>query len=173
MADTLTPAEELVALRTTNAELLKKSKERKAKVAEHEITITDLQTQLTAATAALHDATVGAPLRSMAATLSPIPDVWLAEFAKHYKVELKDGKLALLTLDGKAVMAGDVEVPFDAQAVGKLLTAGDNEDLASFKHIMYGSRATGGGASPAPGSQVQYPEKQTGNQPERPQFGLR
>jgi hypothetical protein len=99
--------------------------------------------------------------------------VWLAEFGKHYKVEMKDAKLVLLTLDGKPVMDGDVEVPFDAQAVGKLLTAGVNEDLASFTHIMYGSRATGGGASPAPGSQVQYPEKQTGNQPERPQFGLR
>jgi hypothetical protein len=173
MPETLTPAEELVALRTSNADLLKKSRDRKSKVTEHEATITDLQTRLTTAETALHDATVGAPLRSMAAALSPIPGVWLAEFAKHYKVELKDGKLALLTLDGKPVMDGDSEVSFDSAAISKFLTAGTNEDLASFTHIMYGSKATGGGASPSPGSQVQYPEKQTGNQPERPQFGLR
>jgi hypothetical protein len=173
MPETLTPAEELLALRTSNAELLKKSRDRKAKVTEHEATITDLQTRLTTAETALHDATVGAPLRSMAAALSPIPDVWLAEFAKHYKVELKDGKLALLTLDGKPVMDGESEVPMDATAISKLLTAGNNEDLASFTHIMYGSKATGGGASPAPGSQVQYPDRQQDRQGAKPQFGLR
>lgn len=173
MPDTLTPAEELAALRTSNAELLKKSRDRKAKITEHEATITDLQARLSTAETALQDAIVGAPLRSMAAALSPIPDVWLAEFAKHYKVELKDGKLSLLTLDGKPVMDGESEVPMDATAISKLLTAGENEDLASFTHIMYGSKATGGGASPSPSYGVTFPEKQQDKQGATPQFGLR
>jgi hypothetical protein len=173
MPDTLTPAEELVALRTSNAELLKKSRDRKAKVTEHEATITDLQTRLTTAETVLHDATVGAPLRSMAAALSPVPELWLAEFAKHYRVELKDGKLSLLTLDGKPVIDGDVEVPMDATAISKLLTAGENEGLSSFTHIMYGSKATGGGASPSLSYGVTFPEKQKNKPVATPQFGLR
>lgn len=173
MPETLTPAEEIAALRTTNAELLRKSKERKAKVTENETTIADLQARLTTAESALHDATVGAPLRSMAATLSPVPDVFMAELAKHYKVDLKDGKLVLLTLDGKPVKDGEDEVAFNAKALSKLLTAGTNEDFATFPHIIYGSKASGGGASPSPGSSFPYPDKQTGKQVERSPFGLR
>ena len=173
MSSTLTPAEELEALRTSNAELVKKSRDRKAKVAKHEATITDLQARLSTAETALADATVGAPLRSMAATLSPVPSLWLAEFAKHYKVELKDGKLQVLGMDGKPVMDGDAAVEFSAPSIAKLLIGGQDAELGSFPHIMYGSKATGGGASPAPGSQVQYPDKQPGKQPDRPQFGLR
>ena len=173
MPDTLTPAEEIAALRTSKAELLKKSKERKAKVAEHEATITDLQARLSTAQTALADATVGAPLRSMAATLSPVPELWIAEFGKHYITELKDGKLQVLDMDGKPVMDGESAIDFTASAIAKLLIGTDKDDLATFAHIMYGSKASGGGASPSPGSQVQWPEKQPGKQPDRPQFGLR
>ena len=173
MPETMTAQQELEALRTSNAELVKKSRDRKAKVAEYAATITDLQARLTTAETALADATVGAPLRSMAAALSPVPELWLAEFAKHYKVELKDGKLQVLGMDGKAVMDGEAAIEFTAPSIVKLLIGGQDAELGSFPHIMYGSKASGGGASPSPGSQVHYPEKQKDAPPSKPQFGLR
>jgi hypothetical protein len=173
MPETLKPAEEIAALRSTNADLLKKARDRKDKVTEHEATIATLTTQLQTAKSALYDAQVGGPLGALADSVSPVPAVFLAELAKHARVELKDGRLVLLTPDGKPVMDGEKEVPFDSAAISKFLTAGTNKDFATFPHIMFGSKASGSGASPSPGSQVQYPEKQTGNQPERPQFGLR
>lgn len=173
MPDLLTPEQELTALRTANAQLLKKAKDRKDKVTEYESTITSLNTQLQTAKSALYDAQVGGPLQAMADSISPIPAVFLSELAKHAKVELLDGKLVLRTLDGKPLLADDKEVPFDSVAISKFLTAGTNNDFAVFPHLVVGSRASGGGASPSPGSQVQYPEKQTGKQGASPQFGLR
>jgi hypothetical protein len=173
MTTPINSPEELIALRSTNAELLKKSKDRKAKLAEHEATITDLKARLTIAETALADATVGAPLRGMAAALSPVPDLWLAEFAKHYKAEMKGGKLQVLDMEGKPVMDGDQEVPFENQAIAKLLGNSDKDELASFAHIMFGSRASGGGAVASQSSGIPHPEKQQEKTATMPQFGLR
>lgn len=174
MPDTSPAVEELELLRTTNADLLKKSRDRKAKVTEHETTIADLTARLTTAETALHEATVGTPLRAMAVTVSPVPELWLAEFAKHYKVEMKDGKLQVLDTDGKPAMDGEQPVEFTAPAIIKLLTASDDEALSSFAYITRGSLAAGGGASQQNrGIGIPGSDKPTGKPPEQPQFGLR
>ena len=139
--------DELDVLRKTNVTLLQKSRDRKAKIAEHEATIADLQTKLTTATTALHEATVAQPLRAMAESLSPVPELWLAGFAKYYKLESRNGKLAVLTSEGEAAMDGDKPVEFTAPALIKLLTGSDSEELASFAYITRGSLASGGGSS--------------------------
>ena len=59
---------EVELLRTANAELSVKAKDRKAKIAE-------LESKLATAETALHEATVGAPLRQLAHTVSPVPEL--------------------------------------------------------------------------------------------------
>ena len=171
---TETPVNEIEVLRKTNVTLLQKSRDRKAKITEHEATIADLQSRLSAASTALHDATVAQPLRKMAETLSPVPELWLAEFAKHFKVELKDGKLAVLTAKGEPATDGDKPVEFDAPSLIKLLTGSENEELASFAFITRGSLASGGNASQHTAtSSFPYPERVQEKTSARPQFGLR
>ncbi len=62
--------DELEVLRRTNAELVKKSSDRKARIAELETANATLQTDLAAAQTAFHDMTVSAPMKQLAEAVS-------------------------------------------------------------------------------------------------------
>lgn len=126
--------EELARLRTTVAELLQAKKNLQAKL---ETALSDLSTaqtdnatlqeQVKAAQQSAHESIVGVPMRRMAAELSELPDLWLAEFQKRYDVQAdgKNGELAILTKDGKPAMGKDGKpVPFTAHALWLMLTGG-------------------------------------------------
>lgn len=174
------PTDELATLRLVNSELLAKSATRKAKIAELEVAAIALQENITNADAALHDALIGIPLRQLAATVSDAPELFLSEFGKHYTIQAdkKDGKITILTLDGKpALDKADKPVEFTPHALYKLLAseavvAGGKNDPRSktFAVLMryFGASGAGGGfgvrtaRTPA-----------TTTPPKRPQFGLR
>jgi hypothetical protein len=131
---------------------------------------------LIATETALHDATVVAPLRQMAEEVSPVPELWLAEFGKHFKVDLKDGKLAVLTSAGEPAMLKDSPVEFTRGALTTLLAKSDDPTLKAFKTIMVASYASGGGAGGAQGGRAYFGndgKQSEPAQPERVRFGLR
>jgi hypothetical protein len=169
---------EVELLRTQIAEVTEKSRTRKARIAELESQLADATGKLAVSETALHEATVGAPLRQLAATVSPVPELWTAEFQKHYKLQLKDGKLSVLDLEGKPVVGGDGKEPiaFEPNAIAKLVTDDDNAISQTFKHITAVSFSSGGGASGTkeqtlPGTDYR-PKPKTPDAP-RAQFGLR
>ena len=164
-----TQAEELATLRRVNSDLLTKSATRKARVKELEATVSDLESKLTEAATSIHDLTVGGPLKAMAKSISTAPDAWLAYFAKCYKVESIKGELTLLTLDGKPVLKAEKTVPFERDALTRLLTDNAHAHADVFKSITIASRASGaGGGFGAPRTVRPVEKKQ-----QRPQFGLR
>jgi hypothetical protein len=170
-----TPVDEIAVLRSTNGELLAKLKDRKTKLAEAEASVADLTTRVSTAEAALRTATIDRPLRAMAETISPTPSIWMQEFSKHFKVELRGDKLQVLDLEGNPVKDGDAEIEFTAPALIKLLT-GDigNEALSSFAYITRGSLAAGAGASQGNrNGGIVGPERQQEKQSATSQFGLR
>jgi methionyl-tRNA formyltransferase len=145
--------DELEVLRRTNAELLKKSADRKARILELEASTAELTTKLTTADTVIHEMTVGAPLKRMAESVSPVPEIWLAEFAKHFKVELKDGKLAVLTLTGEpATNKKGESVEFTNAGIVGLVANSDKDELKAFNVITIVSKASGGGATGSTGS---------------------
>jgi hypothetical protein len=138
---------EVELLRIQIAEVTEKSRTRKGRIAELETQLAEATGQLTASETALRDATVGAPLRQLAAVVSPVPTLWVEHFQKHYKLELNDGALAVLDIKGEPVMDGDKPIAFEPDSISKLLTDDDNEQSVVFKHITAVSFASGGGAS--------------------------
>ena len=137
---------ELAVLRQTNAELTQKNKERKDRILTLVKKQDELTAKLTAAEAGLYEATVGAPLKKMAEAVSPVPELWQSEFLKHYKVEMKDGKLAVLTQKGEQAMVKDKPVEFTRAGLTDLLIKSDAPEFRAFKTIMAVSSASGGGA---------------------------
>jgi len=138
---------ELETLRRTNGELIAKNATRKAQIAKLEATITALQSKLTETDASLRKLTVEVPLRQVAEQSSTAPDLFIQELMKSYKVESVDGKLALQTLEGKAVMVDGKPVPFEHQAMLQFLTDEANPQAQVFRVIMVGSRASGGASA--------------------------
>jgi hypothetical protein len=148
----MSASNELEGLRTANAELTEKSRTRKAKIVELENQVAELTGKLEASNTALHDATISAPLRQLATVVSPVPELWTIEFQKHYKLEMRDGRLTLLDSNGEPVMDGKEPVEFTPNSIAKLVTDENNEDLTVFRHITAGSLASGGGATADRGS---------------------
>lgn len=157
---------ELEVLRKTNSELLKKIHDRTTKATELESAVSELQGKLSASNATIHELTVAAPLKAMAASLSVDPDFFIDQFSKSYKVELIEGKLTLQTTDGKPVTNGAGEVvAFERQALVDLLTKGDTTQAKVFSSIVIGSLASGAnGESSVQGSRASSSPK--------PSFGL-
>jgi hypothetical protein len=148
----LPAVEELQRLRKSQKSILAKSHERKARIAELETENAALKAKAGEADAKMHDATVGVPLRAMAAQVSEVPKLWLSEFSKYYKVGSADGTLSVLKHDGSPVMVGESPVPFTPNGLWTLLTGGaqnygKDEDTASFAAIMRWCGPTGSGAS--------------------------
>ena len=103
--------------------------------------MTELQSKLSEAGDTIHAVTIGTPLKAMAESMSTVPDLFLEQFSKHYKVEMVKGKLSLLSIDGKPI-----EVPFERDALTKLLTTGDDARAKTFQAITITSRASGSSA---------------------------
>jgi hypothetical protein len=138
-----TPNDEVEVLRRTNAELVAKNTTRKARIAELEAANAELQQTVTERGALIHSLTVGGPLKAMADRLSTVPDLWLEQFAKHYKVEMVNGELTLLSIDGKPVQHQGKTVPFETKALTELLTTGDDATAKAFRAITIVGKASG------------------------------
>lgn len=143
-----TQNDELEVLRRTNAELVAKNGTRKHRIAELEASVTMLQAQVSERDAKIHEFTIGAPLKAMAERISTVPELWLEQFAKHYKVELVDGELTLLSAaDGTPIQRNGKPVAFETKAITELVTTGDDASAKAFRAITIASRASGGQAS--------------------------
>jgi hypothetical protein len=136
---------ELETLRRTNAELLTKNSTRKQRVGELEATNADLQSKLTAANGRIQEMTIGAPLKSMAEDISTCPNDWIEAFGKHYRLELVNGELTMLTVaDGKPVQHQGKAVPFEREALKRLLLDEKHPQSKLFNAIIIANRASGG-----------------------------
>jgi uncharacterized coiled-coil protein SlyX len=159
-------ATELETLRRVNGELKTKSATRKARVTELEATVTELQSKLSEASDSLRQVTIDGPLKQMSESISTAPELFLEQFSKSYRLEMVKGQLTLQTIDGKPVLKGEKPVPFEREALAKLLTAGDDAQAKIFKSITVVSRASGAN------SQRSNRHSQSASVP-RPSFGLR
>lgn len=163
-----TQNDELDVLRRTNAELVTKNTNRKQRIAKLEASNAELQSQLTAANGTIHDFTIGAPVKAMADRMSQVPELWLEQFAKHYKVEMVNGVLTLLSAaDGKPIQKEGKPIPFETKALAELLTTGDDATAKAFRAITITSKASGAGTG---GVQRQEPAVA---KPAKVKFGLR
>lgn len=155
-------------LKRTNVELVAKHSKDKARIAELESATTDLQGKLTDANKAILDATVGAPLKAMAESMSSVPNTWMEQFGKIARIELQDGKLTVVSVaDSKPLTGKDGKaIPFEREALAKFLTEGTDERAKTFQAITIAHRASGA-ATPNPiPHRVSAPPKHL-------QFGLR
>jgi hypothetical protein len=157
---------EVETLRRVNAELVTKAANRKTKITELELSVTELQGKLSEAHDSLHEITVNGPLRTMAESISLAPDIFLEQFAKSHKVEMVKGQLTVLNSDGKPAMNGEKPVTFERQSLIDLLTSDTHAQAKAFKTIVIASRATG--ASAQPSKRTTQPSKEA-----KPHFGLR
>ena len=115
-------------------------------------------------------------MRAMAEAVSVVPEIWLTEFAKHFKVEFKDGLLIVLTAAGEPAIDKKGEpVPFTQDAIVSLVTKSDKPEFKAFDVITIGSRASGGGAggSQAGGNHVPTDNKSAAPAKQPTHFGLR
>jgi hypothetical protein len=158
---------ELETLRKVNSELVAKHAKAKARVTELETGTATLQTKLTEANESLHQATVGVPLKALAESISTVPDLFLDQLSKHFKVELVNGSLALLSLDGKPVADKDGKpIPFEGKAIAALLTTGDDARAKTFRVITITNKSSGSAGS------FGAPFHNTPSKQSTPQFGL-
>lgn len=141
--------DELETLRRTNSELVAKNSTRKQRIAELETANSDLQTKLAAANSTIHEFTIGAPLKTMAESISTIPDVWVEQFSKSYRLEVANGELTMISVaDGKPVEKAGKPVPFEREALKTLLTDKDHPQSKLFNAITIITRASGAQGSP-------------------------
>jgi hypothetical protein len=139
---------ELARLRQVNSELLAKHARDKAQLTELQTGTATLQAKLTETSESLYQATVGVPLRMMAESMSSVPDLFLEQFSKHFKVESVKGALTLQTSDGKpALDKNGKAIPFEREILTKLLTEGEDARAKTFRAITIVSKASGAGGS--------------------------
>ena len=161
-------AAELETLRRVNAELVTKHARDKARIAELEAGTAALQANLTEAGNTIKDATVGVPLKMMAIEMSSVPELFLEQFQRHFKVEMIKGTLTLLSADGTPMLGKDKKaIPFERQALTDLLTTGDDPMVKTFKAITIVNRASGAAGTSQVTAQGRTEKAQ------RIQFGLR
>lgn len=166
------PNAELETLRLTNAELLTKSAARKAKIEELEASAVALQTRLTESESTIHDLSVTRPLKAIAESISTAPELLIEHLMKSYRVEVVNGELSLLTLDGKPVMDGAKAVPFTSEGLTALLKNPANPLSKVFSGILIASRASGASGGFGEVRKARTPAIAAPSNI-RPQFGLR
>jgi hypothetical protein len=163
-----TDAAELATLRTTVTELKQKNATRKKRIAELETTLAQRDGELATANASLRAATIDGPLRDMSESISTVPDLWREQFAKTYRLEMKDNTLTVLAIDGKPAQHEGKDVPFTREALIALTTDAKHPQAKAFGAITIISRASGGNATPDSG------QRKASTPPVKPfQFGLR
>jgi hypothetical protein len=159
---------ELEKLRHVNAELVARHARDKQKLAELEQGSATLQAKLTETSDSLYQATVGVPLQMMASEMSTVPDLFLEQFSKHFKVASVKGVLTLQTPDGRPALDRDGKaIPWDRQALTELLTTGNDARAKTFRAITIVNRASGAaGVASTTGTLLKAPVSKA-------QFGLR
>ena len=166
--------EELLRLRTTNADLLAKKQSYKTRIAELETANSDLATKLDARDAELRTIKVETPLRELAGEMSNLPELFAEKLQKHYDIQAIDGSLQLLSKDGKQVVdASGNPITLDKPSLTKLLLADKHPDSAIFKTIVIVSRATGGAGAPRSNGLPISPGSGANKQQPGIEFGLR
>jgi hypothetical protein len=160
-------AAELAVLRRTNTELVAKAASRKARVTELEASIAEFQGKLSTADSTIQELTVGIPLKAMAHEISKDGNTFLEFFKRSYKLEMVNGALALLTVDGRPVMKGDKAVPFEREALIELLTDANHPQAKLFNSLLIVSKASGASGSGNPHTRSSEPKQPS------VQFGLR
>lgn len=158
---------ELETLRRVNGELLTKKQKYKARAtelesanAQAEVTIAELRGQLA-------DLTINAPLKAMAESISIAPEAFLSAFQADYKLEVREGKLTMLTQQGEPVINDGKPVPFEREALKAFLLATKDEvKQRLYRAVVITSHASGGIAPTSPSLQRNASKPQV-------QFGLR
>jgi hypothetical protein len=163
---------ELDTLRRVNSELVTKNTTRKQRIAELEAANAGLTATLAERDATIHGITVGGPLKAMAERISNVPELWLEQFAKHYKVEMVNGEVTLLSADGKPVQKDGKAIPFETKALTEHLTTGDDATAKAFRAITISSKASGGAAATGSTTTTQRSALAAPKAPAT-QFGLR
>jgi hypothetical protein len=135
------PAAELARLRTANAELTAKAKTRKERIATLESENAAIRTQL-------HEATVGGPMKAVAADLfGSLAEVFTEQFNKRFKTELKEGKLCVFDLEGKPLNGNDgKQVEFSRESLYPLLSDQAEPLFPAFAKSVVITKASGGAA---------------------------
>jgi hypothetical protein len=173
MPEPIEQPNEIAVLKQTLADVRAKATARKARITELETQVATLTTNLNASQTALQDITVNAPLRQMAEAVSPVPDIWLAEFGKHYKAESKDGKLSLLTIAGEpALDSAGKPLEFTQSSLISHFTKTVNPIFKPFQTIMASSNASGGGATGASAGRPTYAERTPATPQAKPSLNL-
>jgi hypothetical protein len=167
---------ELQTMRQALTEMTSKNAARKARILELETANATLTTERDQALTAHRAVTLDAPVRQLAESLSPVPSIWLEQVAKLYKFEIADGKLSLLTLDGKPVTdkSGKTVEATREGLIGLLIKGDDPAVTKTFSHFMSSTLASGGGA---PGSghsvTIQSEQKTDAHKPIKLSLGIR
>jgi predicted RNase H-like nuclease (RuvC/YqgF family) len=151
------PNDELETLRRTNGELTDKNRKRKARIEELEASLTSAQQQV-------NELLLNRPIKQLAAAISTSPETLIPSLLSDYKVELlQGGELVLQTHEGKPVMHEGVAVPFEPDAIRKLLLATKDESKKRlYESIIIVSRASGaatvseGRLRPEPKAPIQF-----------------
>jgi hypothetical protein len=138
---------ELATLRTTNAELLRKSHDRGEKIKALAAELDTSKASLTTAQTSIHEMTVGLPMRELASESSTTPGLWLSEFSRHFKAEMHDGGLVLLNQAGEPVQDKNGKaVEPSWPSLSRFLTESKDESFNELRAITTVSKASGGGA---------------------------
>lgn len=144
-----TDATEIDILRRVNADLLQKSATRKARIQELETSVGTLIAKTTEAEARIKALTIDGPVNDLCESLSKAPKTLRAALESDYRIEMRDNVLTLVNpSDGKQAMHEGKPVPFERDAIMKLLlSATDKEKQALFSSILIASKASGSGGS--------------------------
>jgi hypothetical protein len=158
---------ELATLKQAHQEVLAKRQKDKARITALESATTDLQGKLSESAGTINELTIGGPLKAMAESMSTVPELFLEQFSKHFKLEMVKGALTLLSTGGEPLLGNDKKpIPFERQALTKLLTTGDDARTKTFKAITIVSHASGG-------SNIAANSRSKRAQLQRFQFGLK
>lgn len=136
---------ELETLRRVNAELLQKNSVRKAKIADLEASVGTITAEATEAKARIKALVIDAPLNELCESISVAPQALRAALEAEYKIEMREGVLTLLSAsDGKPVMQDGKPVPFQEEAIKKLLLESKDEAKQKlYRAIVIANKASG------------------------------
>lgn len=110
-----------------NKELLAKTAELSGRIAELEAQAQSTATEYEELKSKFSDFHIRRPMAKLAEEISPIPDLWLAEFQKHFDVRAVGDDLGIFTKDGerctipKNYIGGGKPVEFTAKSVWYML----------------------------------------------------
>jgi hypothetical protein len=135
---------ELETLRRTNGELITKNASRKQRITELEKTIATLEIKLSDSTKQVHELTIGAPMKHLAESISNVPELFIEQLNKHFKVVSEEDSLVLQMPDGKPAKTKDGKpVEWKLDELRTFLIDADKPYGKVFQTLIIGSRGSG------------------------------